>query len=210
MLVSLRMPKRRRRSPGPAAAIAAVLLLATAACSADPEADKPSTGSTEPTAEPTPLADYDTSAVTVVRAAFCDRVSGDAIAAAVADDASEGQSWQPGKRLPDGSAIGNEFGCAWTAGPVTARAWVFAPPVTPERAKDLVDEVVGKKCQRLLADDLGQPSVSQRCEGTETTGIYGLVGDAWVSCEISGLPSSGSEDLVGQWCVAVLEALRGT
>lgn len=204
------MPKRRP-SPGPATAIAGVLLLATAACSADPEVGEPSTGSTGSTgatAEPTPLADYDTSAVTVVRAAFCDRVSDGAIAAAVADDASEGQSWQPGKRLPDSSAIGNEFGCAWTAGPVTARAWVFAPPVTPARAKDLLDEVVGKKCQGLQTAELGEPSISQRCDGTAgLTGIYGLVGDAWLSCEISGRDDV-DVDLVGEWCVAVLEALR--
>lgn len=213
------MPKRRRRSPGAAALIAGVLLMATVACSAGPTPEEPTdeseqSESAEPTADATPLAAYDTSGVTIVRAAFCDRVAEGAVAAALSGGASElgdasvEDAWQPGSRLPGSKDIGNEFGCSWTAGQVTARAWVFAPPVTPQRASDLVREVVGDKCRRMQAAGLGRPSVSQRCEGAGTTGIYGLVGDAWVSCEITGLTSTGSEDLVGEWCVAVLEALR--
>jgi len=209
------MPQRRRRSPAEAAAAAAIgglLLVATGACSTDPSPEQPMKEPTVPTAEPTPLADYDTSEVAVVRAAFCDRVSDDAIAAAVSDVPSEDQTWRPGGRLPGSKDISNEFGCAWTAGQVSARAWVFAPPITPERAVDLASEVVDGKCQRVRnAPDLGAPSVAQQCAGEAgKTGIYGLVGDAWVSCELSGLTGSAVEDveLVGQWCVAVLEALR--
>ncbi len=211
MLVSPRTPQRRRTHAA-ATAIGGLLLVVTTACSADQQpAGRPST---EPTGEPTPLADYDTSELTVVRAAFCDRVNDDAVAAAVVDDPSDAQTWRPGGRLPGSKDIGNEFGCAWAAGSVTARAWVFAPPVTSERAADLAAEVVDRKCERLRnAPDLGRSSVAQRCPGaTGRTGIYGLVGDAWVSCEISGLTGSESEDvdLVGKWCVAVMEALRST
>ena len=215
MLVSSRTPQRDRRFPRPAASLGAVtgalLLVAAAACSAEPTPEQPAT---EPTAESTPLADYDTSAVAIVRSDFCDRVSDDAIIAAIGDDASDKQAWQPGERLPDNRDIGNEFGCAWTAGPVTARGWVFAPPITPERADDLASEVVGLTCKPLRsAASLGDPGVAQNCvlnTGARLVGFYGLIGDAWVSCEISGLTGTAPEagDLVGEWCVAVLEALR--
>ncbi|MCW2835635.1 MAG: hypothetical protein JWN68_3588 [Nocardioides sp.] len=212
MLVSPRTPKRRRSS-GPATAIVGVLLMTTAACSADPEADKPSTESTEATVESTPLAAYDTSEVTVVRAAFCDRISDSAIAVALGSAASDEHSWQPGGRLPGSKDIGNEFGCSWTAGQVTARAWVFAPPITAERAEDLVSESVGPKCTpRRSAPPLGGPGLAQSCRlntGAGPVGISGLVGDAWVSCEINGRDDA-DVGLVGEWCVVVLEALRGT
>ena len=71
---------------------------------------------------------------------------------------------------------------------------------------------MGTQCERLeTAPDLGEPSVARRCGGGAVlTGYHGLVGDAWVGCEIGGLPVSGGDDTarVGEWCVAVLEALR--
>lgn len=200
--------------PGTAAVLGGLLLVATTACSAQPPSEGPPAATAAPTTGPTALTDYDTSALTVVRSGFCDRVPDDIIAAALGSDAGEvidEKVWQPGGRLPGTRDIGNEFGCAWTAGEVTARAWVFAPPITPERADDLASEVVGPSCRAVRsAPPLGAPSVARTCgsdPGAGLVGYHGLVGDAWVSCEING-GAAKDLDLVGQWCVAVLEAMR--
>jgi hypothetical protein len=60
---------------------------------------------------------------------------------------------------------------------------------------------------------LGDPGGAQSCvldTDARRVGFFGLIGDAWVNCEVTGLTGPGAEadDLVGQWCVAVLEALR--
>jgi hypothetical protein len=185
------------------------LALVLAGCSGEPAPRQPA----EPlTAEATPLAGYDTSGLTLVRGEFCDAVLDAAITAALAAEPTTEDSWRPGNRLPESRDISNEFGCAWASGSVRASAWVFAPPITRDRAADFAREVVDKRCERLeTAPDLGEPSVAQHCgTGAETTAFHGLVGDAWLGCEISGLPVSGGDDTarVGEWCVAVLEALR--
>lgn len=169
---------------------------------------------TRPAAEPTPLADVDTSRLTLDRVAFCDRVSAEAIARVLGQSAGEATSWQPGERLPASQQISNEFGCAWSAGPVSARAWVFAPPITPDRARDFTDEAVGKGCTKVSgAPSLGSPTLTQRCTaktGAGATSVYGLLGDTWVGCEIIGIDQADGANRVGEWCVEVLEALRAT
>ncbi|WP_133176498.1 hypothetical protein [Nocardioides currus] len=201
MLASSRTPPRRRRLATAGLAIG-VLLVAVTGCSGD---DDPATPTAPAAAEPTPLADYDTSGLALVRGDFCERVPADAVAAALDGEATDAASWRPGVRLPGTRDISNEFGCSWTDGSATARAWVFAPPITASRASDFVSETVGKGCRRLRsAPDLGSPSVAQQCD--DSTGFHGLVGDAWVGCEVSA--AATDEDLVGEWCVAVLEALR--
>ncbi len=102
---------------------------------------------------------------------------------------------------------------------MTARAWVFAPPISRQRASDFANELVGMKCKELAsAAAPGDPGVAQRCglnTGATLTGLYGLVGDAWLGCEVdrgtlsSTSPTEPAESArVGEWCVAVLEALR--
>lgn len=204
--VSSRTPQRRRRSRT-AAAAAGVLLLALAGCTGEPAPEQPPV---EPTAESTPLADYDTSELVLVPGDFCDLVDEDAIAEALADEAGAARTWQPGNRLPGSQDISNEFGCSWAGASTAARAWVFAPPTTGRRAADFARETVGKGCRRLTAaPGLGDPSTTQHCRRAGLTGVYGLVGDAWVGCEIGGLSGSGGDRTarVGEWCVAVVEAL---
>ena len=199
---------RRRRARAATVATGALALVLTG-CSGGSTPRQPA----EPlTAEATPLDDYDTSGLTVVRGEFCDGVTDGAITAALGAEPTTEDSWLPGRRLPESRDISNEFGCSWGSGSVLAAAWVFAPPVTRQRAADFAKEAVGEKCERLqTAPNLGAPSVAQHCgTGAEATAFHGLVGDAWVGCEISGPPVSGGDDTerVGEWCVAVLEALR--
>ena len=205
--VSSRTPQRRRRSRT-AAAATGVLFLALAGCAGEP-APEPST--VEPTAESTPLADYDTADLTLVPGDFCALVDEDATAEALGGEATAEKAWQPGTRLPGSKDVSNEFGCSWTAGTVTASAWVFAASITAQRAGDVVTEAVGGRCERLAtAPSLGETSVAQRCRGAGLTGIAGLIGDAWVGCEISGLHKPDVDEIavVGEWCVGVIEALR--
>lgn len=217
MPVSSRTSKRRRRSAHALVATAGALL-ALVGCSGQTPPEGPDA---EPTVESTPLADYDTDGLTLVRGEFCERVTEAAVVTALGADPAETESWEPGRRLPGSRDISNEFGCSWTTPSVTARSWVFAPPVTRERATDLATELVGMKCEELAdAPPLGDPGVAQRCglnTGATLTGFYGLVGDAWVGCEVNRGPLSSTSPTepaesarVGEWCVAVLEAMRGT
>ncbi|WP_156887150.1 hypothetical protein [Nocardioides sp. CF8] len=207
MPVSSRTPMRRRRAL--TATVATVgLLVALAGCTDDPAPQQPTA---EPTAESTPLADYDTSGLTLTPDDFCARVAEPAVIAALDGESTGTDAWQPGRRLPGSRDISDEFGCSWQGSSTTARAWVFAPPVSPQRARDFVRETPGQGCERLsAAADLGSPSVAQQCPDADgRTGVYGLVGSAWVACELSGLRGS-REERAGEWCVAVLEALRTT
>lgn len=204
VLASSGTPQRARRFAHVLVATGA-LALALAGCSGD---STPTPPLADPTAEATPLADYDTTDVTLVRGEFCEMVAEAAVAAALGDESAESasdDSWQPGARLPGSKDISNEFGCSWSNGSATARAWVFAPPTASGQAADFAEETVGRKCQELTAAaELGRPSVAQEC--ADLTGIYGLVGDAWLGCEIGGTKTDAAR--VGEWCVAVLDAMR--
>ncbi|MCW2797280.1 hypothetical protein [Nocardioides sp.] len=166
----------------------------------------------------TPLSAYDTTGVVVLRTAFCVRVPGEAVAAALGGEPDSSSSYTNGEpaeltgRLKD---VSHEFSCSWvgTDGTV-ARAWVFAPPVTPARARDLVDEAVtARGCRSLdAAPPFGSPTAAALCRsGTGLQVSYrGLFGDAWLTCSIAA-PASGTEraeltDRTGRWCVAVARA----
>src|SRR5690606_17613797 len=100
----------------------------------------------------------------------------------------------------------DEFGCRADASGVAAAAWVFAPPVSRREARGLVAEATGGKCRRSDADSFGSPGVALACDlnsGQRLTGMRGLVGDAWVACDVRGAGS----DVAERWCTAVLESL---
>jgi hypothetical protein len=168
-----------------------------------------------PTAEPTPLQSYDTDGVAVVRSPFCDRVSPTGIERALDSAARSHRDYGNGDRirLPDGTrGIAHEYGCEWTGSDgVTARAWVFVPPVTRARAGRLVDEALSGRCSRTGTGEFGTPSVATRCrtDGGVERSWRGLFGDAWLVCTLSGADAADvREDRTGQWCVSVLEAAR--
>lgn len=204
--------------------LAAVVLTATAVTvgvavrgSADTDVD-----STGPVRRGTPLWEYDTSGVVVERSAFCSGIGSDPVAAALGDAPESSSSYLNGERaqvtrkLRD---VAHEFDCTWVGADGTvARAWVFAPPVTPARAGDLAAAApAARGCERVAdAPAFGAPSVATSCaSSTERQASYrGLFGDAWLACSITA-PASDSEqvellDRTGRWCVAVARAASTT
>jgi hypothetical protein len=201
-----------RRSPRLALLAALPLVLAgVSAC----EDDRPTRPATVPTASSTPLASIRTTEVAVARAGFCDRVAparaADALGAEVESSTSYSNG-EPTRLAPGVRDVAHEFGCTWTAANgAIARAWVFAPPVTRARARDLRDAEVRSPCAAAQGPRFGAPSVAVRCatgEGTEQ-GYFGLFGDAWLSCTLT-LParddSTDQPERTSRWCAAVLLA----
>jgi hypothetical protein len=194
-----------------AGATGAVGVIGLTACSGPAESPP------EPAAAPKPttLASYDTAGVGVVRGPFCDRVSPTGIEHALGDAPEEHRTWQNGDRvrLPDGTRDRvQEYGCSWTAGDGTrATAWVFAPPITPQRARSLVREATGGGCSTHGGGAFGRPSVATTCtaDGATERAHRGLFGDAWLTCTLE-TTGDGAElgERTSAWCVAVLEAAR--
>lgn len=190
------------------AAACLVLAAALAGCTSD---DQP------PPAAPTPsitaLADLAGADVTAVRAGFCPRVAPGAVEDALGAPADDSATWSNGDRaevVAGTRDVVHEYGCSWTsADGAEARAWVFAPPVTPGRARKLADQArQADGCRPVEgAAAFGAPSAAVTCDagGRSATAYAGLFGDAWLSCS---LESAAAPDpaAVDAWCAAVAQA----
>jgi len=197
-----------------AVALAAVLTLFLGACTGDddspPEAD-PSTPST-------PLASYAADTVVLERGPFCEDLPAEAVEEALGGSASDTTEYANGERArltDEVRDVSHEFGCTFeSADGTTARAWLFAPPVTPARARELIRAARDAQGCRPEPQDpgFGQDSVAVVCDkGGQTTAAYhGLFGDAWLSCSVTVQTGSVDEpalvDRTGRWCVQVAEA----
>lgn len=188
---------------------ATVALLAGLLGGCDSEA--PSTDPA-PSPTPTPLAEVATDTVAVVREGFCERVAPAALEAALGGAPDDADAWSNGERArlaPGVRDVAHEYGCAWTAGAgaqgTSARAWVFAPPVTTGQAERLRrDAAPARGCDPIPdAPAFGTRDAAVRC-GDEVR-FQGLFGDAWLSCS---LRASGPDLLerAEQWCATVLQA----
>src|SRR5688572_24878689 len=103
------------------------------------EDDEP--GSDPPTATSAPLSSFDTSGLTVLRTGFCDGIADSAVAEALQAEPEQESSYANGDRVRLTEEVrdrAHEHGCQWTAGGVTAAAWVFAPPVPRASAETLL------------------------------------------------------------------------
>lgn len=168
-----------------------------------------------PAAEPTGLGDYDTTAVALARGPFCDRLTSDSVADAIGGEPADSATWGDGDRLP-GVGVIHEYGCRYAAADGReARAWVLAAPVTPDRARELVQLTSRESdCRRRRgAPAYGAPSVALECTGPQrtVTSHRGLFGDAWLTCTLAltnGVPERERWERTEDWCVAVAEAAR--
>jgi hypothetical protein len=205
------MPRRART-----VALAAVLTFLLGACTGD---DEPA-AEADPSAPSTPLASYAADTVVLDRGPFCEDIPAAAVEEALGGTATDSTTYGNGERArltDDVRDVSHEFGCTFRAEDgTTARAWLFAPPVTPARARDLVkDARSGQGCRPEPQDPgFGQKSVAVVCEADgETTASYrGLFGDAWLSCSLAvatgSVQDSALLDRTGRWCVQVAEAAR--
>ncbi len=204
----VRRPRTARVTPAAGLLVLVVLVAGLTACTGDAS----STPSARPTAsavdEATTLEDVDTTALVVKRAPFCDLIDPAAVGRALGrapEDASAYRSGQRTKISPDVTDVVHEYGCVWTAGDATAKAWVFAPPITRRRAEALADVP-------LCGDSTDEPAFgapSEACQrhvGDRREAFFqGLFGDAWLSCSLSDVGAAESEfaDRADRWCAAV-------
>jgi len=201
---------RRPRAARVVVAATAVCCLAVSGCSGTTDSGPSRTPAPREAVDSgTPLADVDTTALVVPRAPFCDRVDPAAVERALGRAAGDLSAYRSGQRIKisdDVADVVHEFGCRWDAGGAAAEAWVFAPPVTRDRAAGLVREVrEGGGCADQPA--FGAPSVTCRSQaaGHVTFTVRGLFGDAWLSCRLTldAADHEATHDRAGRWCAAV-------
>lgn len=172
-------------------------------------------GGNPPTEAPsTPLASFATDQMTVARGEFCERIAEEAVTRALgaaAEKTSHYVSGVPTQLESDLVDLSHEYGCVFGTPEATARAWVFAPPVSASRAQEAIGALSGMKRCVLLPDApaFGQPSVALACgdQAKPTLWFAGLFGDAWLTCTLErALPGPKILDETGRWCVAVAQA----
>jgi hypothetical protein len=170
-----------------------------------------------PSPEPdlgTPLAKLATETITVARGPWCEEIPAEAVERAVGTTSFEATTWASGDRVrvADGARdVVHEDGCAFTAEDgSTARTWVFAPPVTPSRARSLVSaSSEAEGCRPVPgAAAFGTPSVALLCtaDGQTEASYRGLFGDAWLTCALRvrlGEPEAELAERADRWCAAV-------
>jgi hypothetical protein len=190
------------------AALAAGLATGLTGCTGDAPAAAPTP------ATATPLGAFATGGITVARGAFCSRVAPAAVEEALRAAPDSTNSWVNGERAalaPGVKDVAHEYGCAWRAADGTAaRAWVFAPPITPGQATGLQRAAAREQGCEPVADAprFGTRTIAVRCggDGTPTTAFHGLFGDAWLSCSLAGAAGPDAVDRTGRWCVTVVKA----
>ena len=153
------------------------------------------TSSPTPSEPPTPtrLVDVDTRTLAVPRSAFCDLVAPDSLEAALGAAPTQVRGYGNGESAPltaDVTDIAHEFACSWRAGKAQARAWLFAPPVTPRQARALGRDAAAEKgCAPIRdASPFGRRPVALVCETDRglLASYRGLFGDAWLTCSLTG------------------------
>jgi hypothetical protein len=188
------------------------LALSVSACSgSDSSSPRASSSPTTATDAATPLQDLDTTALVVRRSPFCDAVDPAAVERALGGEPADVSAYRSGQRIKisnHGADVVHEFGCRWTAGDNTAEAWVFAPPVTRERAAGLARDIDKLSvCADGTGPAFGEPwarCLTRQGEAAKLT-YGGLFGDAWLGCTLTLTSGSiGDVDERGeQWCAAV-------
>jgi len=217
------------RSPRLLAGVVALVLVVAAvvavlALRGDDSPGGGAAGSGDAAPQVTTLDQLASSDPVVARGSFCDRVPDGAVVAALGGEPTASSDYANGDRAPlteQTTDVAHEYGCSWTSGTgATARAWVFAPPVTRGRAAALVRRGPGRGCTAGTPASYGDPTLASTCtsrtSGQVTTTRAGLFGDAWLTCALTGpadaaaapAPSPSTQpadpqDRLDAWCVQV-------
>jgi hypothetical protein len=208
----LRAPSRPRATAGPAAvtlATALTLMLLSGCSGAAPRA-------TPSTAPPTPIGQLNTAQMELHRIPFCDLVPRQAVADALGGRATDRSSWRNGDTTPlvgGGGDRAQEFGCRYSAGSSTAAAWVFASPVGPRFARQVVRSSARQQgCRDQPGATFGDPSELQACrlpDGGVRVRHAGLFDQTWLTCEVSATaPDRQVTGRADAWCAQVANTLN--
>jgi hypothetical protein len=207
---SSRTVRRASRSDLVAAATAVVLCLLLAGCSGDNKA--------APKPSPTPIANLNSVAMKVPRIEFCPLVPHSAISDALGGKPGSQSTYGNGdeEELPGvGKDVVHEIGCSWTGKDgTTARAWVFARPITAAFAHTVIaSDNVSPGCRTVPGPAYGQPATTQLCRlpsGEQRVRHSGLFGQTWLSCELAatGLDQAVLRTRTDRWCVEVANSLN--
>lgn len=184
---------------------------ALAGCSDDPEPER------KVAVVETGIADFDGRTVTVPRASFCSRYADRAVVDAVGEVKATRHHGN-GEPVPGVGDLGHEFGCSFvgTDG-LTASAWVFVPPVTPTRAKQLIAAARRERgCQALEGHRFGRPALGLICTSkrARVASYRGLFGDTWLTCAVTDRRGAREsvdalQERAGDWCVQSASAAAG-
>ncbi len=220
-------------APRAVAAVVVAGLLASACTSTGAGPDGATTGSASPTVSTGPQeAHLDLSALAVPRADVCGLLAADDVEQALGGPLAGTDHYGNGDTAevaPGRVDVVHEFGCVYLGKDGTAaRTWIFARPVLPQEARELVRRARrGRDCAFPASVRFGTPSLTSVCEveGAPTEGplvrarLEGLYGDAWMGCEVSeptaeptAQPTAqdGRADVVQraeQWCTEVVTAI---
>ncbi len=204
-----RMRASSARRPAVAALALTFLALLPAGCAQEERA------APEPAA--TPIGDLNAAAMQLPRIEFCSLVERSAVADALGGDPVSESAYGHGDEV-ELSGVGrqavHELGCSWTGEDgASARAWVFARPVSPDFAQSVV--ATGRTtrgCRTVPGPAFGTPSTTQLCDtstGQQRVRHAGLFGQTWLTCELdaTGLEADTLRSRADQWCVAVADGL---
>lgn len=168
---------------------------------------------------PVSLAEMETRGLAALRAPFCAGIARASVEDALGAEATRAETYENGETAaltPKVTDVAHEHGCLWSDRRTTARGWIFAPPVTPGRARGLADSAAdGRGCSRVPdAPALGEPGVALVCErgGVREASYRGLLGDAWLVCSTTApraLAPAEHLDRTSRWCAAVVTAATG-
>lgn len=189
-------------------ALAVVLWVRGGEDAAAPQADPDPTVEVEP--KPPGVGDIPASLV-VPRAPFCDVVEDTDVETALGGEIAERTAYDNGDRVEVGSFsdVAHEYGCRWDGRKgLTARAWVFVPPVTVQQARSMIKVTRSATGCTDLDGFFGAPSLGQACAGKsrQQASYRGLFGDAWLTCTLNAPASVRAARLArraDRWCAAV-------
>ena len=215
-LMSSPVPRRLLTVVAVVICVAALVFVGVQTLREDGETPAPADApaSTEP--DPPSLRDV-RSDLLIPRAPFCETADEDAVITALGQPITKRKSYDNGDPVQVGtlSDVSHEYGCRWDSGnDVTARAWVFVPPVTVKEAKSMVVDAAKEPGCTRLPGRYGAPSVALTCSGKlrQQTSYRGLFGDTWLTCTLSApaaMPDGAVADRARQWCTELALSAAG-
>jgi hypothetical protein len=181
------------------------------------------TGSSSPEEEPASTADavsdLDLTGVVVAREPFCDALDDGAVAELLGGEPTDSSRYEAGQRAelaPGLRDVADEHSCYVERGSAeslrTARAWLFAQPVTAREARGWVEErSATRDCREAGELSYGEPGLVQSCSSKDRIRVtaVGLFGDAWLTCQATAPRAGDPDELLEQtqqWCAEVARA----